>query len=800
MIMSQPTWRHYAWIFLISMSVLMLEIAIARILSVALLSHYAFVAISLAMFGLGLSGLIVYLFPTYFRRERLEDQLLYFSLAMAVSTSVMVVIFLHVPVTQELSWRGFFSLSFAYTSLLIPFFLGGTCISLLMTHFSSAIGRIYFADLIGASVGCLGIVAAMQFLSAPMVAPVVGALIGIGALALSHPIASTRRPMVFGAVAFALILLVGGMTTNLYSMRYVKTHTEPYSDLELWNSFSRISAFDHHLNAAQSVPLPYPRTFYTDPKFPGTMMLDIDGAAWTPMMNFNGDLSSVQFLRDSVLYAAHHLKPDANVLVIGTGGGRDLLAAKAFDQESVLGIELNPLMRRMVQEEYGDYSGRPYTMDGVEVVIDEARSRLHWVDDSFDVIQLSLIDTFSLNASGGFVFTENNLYTTEAFREYFKHLSDDGILSLTRYYVAAYPVEIMKIITTAREAWSEEGIPSISDRLLVLVQGINATVLVKRSPYTPEELEHITKLARKNRTGVLYSPSGRVGNADIAAVATASDLDSYVDNYPFLINAATDDQPFFFRFLRGRLEIVPDAELDPFLFLLNWDDALALMRLLIAVVAGLAALLFFIPLVLTYRRTVAGTSISLIAPSLLYFACLGYGFMMVEIPLMQGLVLLLGYPVYALAVVLFSLLLFSGIGSLLSSRFEAETGGALSVVLIAIVVVSLGYRFFLPVMIDSLLPTPNFVKIVATVLALGPIGLLLGMAYPLGIGLLRTVGQGLVPWAWGVNGAMSVVASVLGPFLGSRIGFSAAMLTGIFAYFVGLLCVVGIRRHSRMAG
>jgi spermidine synthase len=668
-----------------------------------------------------------------------------------------------------------------------------------MTHFSSRIGRIYFADLVGAGIGCLGIVLTMQVLPAPYAALVVALLAWATALVLCigvHP----RRigGVIVGGVVVAL-LVGAGSTTDLFRMRYVKSWQVFYSETEVWNAFSRVAAFRHTQNTIQTVAMPHPNQFYSGGDYAKVNILDIDGAAWTPMFHFNGDIDTVRFLRESVLYVAHHVRR-GNVLIIGTGGGRDLLAAKAFDQPSVLGLEINPSMREIVQNRYGEVSGRPYSLPGVNVIIDEARSRIATLDEKFDVIQLSLIDTFSLNAAGGFVFSENYLYTKEAFQEYFRHLTDDGILSITRFFSAAYPLETLKLVGMARAAWGAEGIESVDGHIVVLSQSDSATTLVKRTPFTAAELDTIDKVAAQYNMSVLHRP-GVINYLDsgIGGLIRAPDFEAYLDAAPFLIGPPTDDRPFFFNFLRGRLAAgdIPGPDADPFQFLRQWHEALSMLYLLVGVVTVLAAVFFLGPLVVLAMRSEAAVRPSTAVPLLLYFACLGYGFMMLEVPLLQRFVLFLGYPVYALAVVLFALLLFSGAGSLLSSRFSSDARQALIRVLVAIMLLAIVYLFLVPVVIDAFLATSIYVRIFVTVAFLAPIGLVLGMAYPLGITVLRGFSDTLVPWAWGLNGALSVVASVLAIVIGSRFGFSVAFLTGIAAYGVALVVMATTPRLVR---
>lgn len=787
-----PERRHYVAVFLVSLALLVLEISMARILTVALVSHYAFVAISLAMFGLGLSGLAIYLAPSRFPASRIDDQLPLFASLFGGAAAVSLFIFLHIQVLQEVSRYGYLSLAVAYTVLAVPYFLGGLCISLAMTHFSSRIGSVYFADLAGASAGCLVVVAALQCMPAPLAVLACAFVVTVAASVFSR--GRPRAALAHVVTAATAAMLVGGLATDAFTMRYVKTRDQFYSRTELWNAFSRVAAFDLPSNAAQILPMKEEADRYADGPYPPTMMLDIDGAAWTPMMGWDGRPESVQFLRDSVLYAGHHLKPGARTLVIGTGGGRDLVAAIAFGQPSILGLEINPLMRRMVEEEYGDWTGHPYTHPGVEVIVDEARSRLTSTDDTFDLIQLSLIDTFSLNSSGGVVFSENYLYTTEGFDEYFDHLAPDGVLSLTRYFVPNYPMEVLRLVSMARDAWERRGVTGFASHLLVLKQNLNATMLVKKTPWTQAELEKARALAADIKADILYAPGFTGGHPDLTALATTPDWRGYCDRHAYHIDPPTDDAPFFFDFLRHEM---PVAEDDPFHFLQAWNDALKLMHRLIGVVTLIATLFFAAPLLLLARPGERRVRAAVAAPLLLYFACLGYGFLMIEIPLLQRFVLFLGYPVYALAVVLFSLLLFSGLGSLTVGWSDSPPLGRLVRAVGGIVVLSAAYVHGVPWVISGFLGADIAVRVAITVALLAPLGLLLGMAYPLGISVLREHGEELVPWAWGLNGVMSVVASVAAVFIGSRIGFTAAFLTGVAAYALALASMLLATRIAR---
>jgi spermidine synthase len=779
----EPDRRHYGVVFGASLGLLMLELAVARTLSVALLSHFAFVAISLAMFGLGLAGLVVYLRPDRFPRAAVDEQLVRALGRFGLWAALGVMIFLRIHVIQELSPRGFASLSAAYLVLALPFFFAGLCVTIAFTHFSSAIGRLYAADLIGASLGCLGAVVLLGVLPAPVVPLVVGVGATAAAFLLARRVGVSQR-VPFLRFAFAALVLVLALGTDVARMRYVKNWEGFYSEAEAWNVFSRISVIPNpKLLAPHTLPLRNPPTFYTPDRFPASKWLDIDGTAWTPMFRYDGNPASVAFLRESAIYAVHAVRPNARVLIIGTGGGRDILAAQAaYGQPSVTGIEINPLMTYMVQERFGDYSGRPYTLPGVHVILGEGRSMLSGIRDTFDVIQLSLVDTFAAGAAGGFVFSENYLYTTEAFREYFRHLAPGGVLSMTRYFVGGYPLEMMRLVRMTSAAWAAEG-ATAGTSMVVLAQGSVATLLAKRDPWTPEELAIIDRLAAENGMATVYDPRAyQPGTPEVLGLRGV--LPRYHDSATLTTAPTTDDAPYFFQFIRWPVERVGE---DPMRMIHVGNEALGLMALLLGTVAILALAFFVGPLLFLARGRVSRDRRTLAL--LTYFVGLGFGFMMIEIPLLQRLVLFLGHPAYSLAVGLFSLLLFCGLGSLASERVVRQPSAGAPWLGAAIVGASLLYAAGLPILVDRFLDLPVALRIVIAVVVLAPIGLLLGMAYPVGIRILRGHDESLVPWAWGLNGATSVVASVAAVFVGAQAGFTWALLLGSTVYALGFLAL-----------
>ena len=444
-------------------------------------------------------------------------------------------------------------------------------------------------------------------------------------------------------------------------------------------------------------------------------------------------------------------------------------------------------MGHIVNGVYGDYSGRPYTQIGAEVIFDDGRSYVRRSQEHFDVIQLSLIDTFSLNASGGFVFSENYLYTTEAFEEYFRHLTDQGILSVTRYFVPKYPVEILRLLAMVSAAWRAEGVTDPAQHIVVLNQGFNGTLLAKRTPFTAEEIDKLKALAAENHINVLYTPGSTDGHREIRDLLTSADPAGYIEGYPFLIYPPTDDRPFFFHFLRGRLPEEPSKQDDPFVFLIQWNHALALMYLLIFIVAGLAGVFFFgsAPAAgAAWDEQRAGTTRRTAAAVLRLSRLRLHGHRdpahaaADPVPRLPGLRARRG-AVRAAALLRCRRAAQQPVRRRQPARRHTRADGRRGAV---VALRLLPARHPAP---DDRIPIA--MKIVVSVLLLAPIGMALGMAYPLGITILRRVSEGLVPWAWGLNGALSVVASVFAIFISSRVGFTATMITGSITYFVALM-------------
>ncbi|UCD59038.1 MAG: hypothetical protein JSV16_08065 [Candidatus Hydrogenedentota bacterium] len=786
----------FAGLALTSLCILMLELTLTRIFSVTMWYHFAFVAISVALFGISASGLMVFLFENAFPRERLDRQLPLFSSLMALSVVVALVVILRTPFFPRFSLAGLVMCGIIYGTITIPFFLGGICISLLLWHHAERVSGLYFSDLLGAALGCLATLVALNTFTGPQV--VLLAAVIAGGASICFAITCDRRPVTVGSgLVFVLVLALflfnrSDFLTRLWIVKHpleAGQTREKNIIFEKWNSFSRVT-----VSPVENQPIfgwGLSATF--DGYQPPQMAMVIDAAAGTQLIGFDGDLSKVEFLKYDLTFWVHWLKERAKVLIIGPGGGRDVLAALAFGQRPVVGVEINPIIVNAVRNEFGNFVGNVYQRPEVEIHIDEGRSFLSRRKEKYDIIQASFVDTWAATSSGAFVLTENNLYTLEAFEEYFKHLEDDGMLTFSRWYYEHAPGEALRLAALGVESLERIGCARPRPHFLLakksywLTEGPDGigTIILKKSPFSREELDRAREVCRRLNFQIVCSPDS-VGDPIFERLFDKSRREELYREYPLNVVPPTDDKPFFFHMARIRRVLSNEIEQGRTKYNVK---AVAVLANLLVVITTLALVFLILPLFLF--RSLKPRELIRHWRYLLYFVLIGFGFIALEIPLIQRFTLFLGHPIYSLAVVLCSLLLFSSLGSLFTRRASAADARSFLIkALLSLTLVLLLYLVLLPYLVHALISLPTYLKVLISLALIAPSGWLMGMPFPLGIKLTSENAQFLVPWCWSVNGAFSVLASVASIAIAINFGFSVTMALGGAAYLAVLIMLV----------
>jgi spermidine synthase len=792
----------YIGLALVSLCILVLELTLTRIFSVTMWYHFAFVAISVALFGISASGLVVFLLEKMFPVEKLDKHLSLFSSLMAISIVATLFVTLRVPFAPSLTLGGILRTALIYGTVVMPFFLGGICISLILWRHSDRVSGLYFADLLGAAVGCLVTLLALNVLPGPQVL-LLAAVIAAGASLCFAFGGGGRTATIFSGatLAGALLLFAFSGSASLTKLMLVKNPggtgqtVEEKILFEKWNSFSRITV--HPMAPGEVFGWGLSENF--DGHRPPQLFMRIDASAGTQIVGFDGDFDKVDFLKYDVTSLVHWIKERARVLIIGPGGGRDVLAALTFGQKQVIGVEINPVIVDAIRDDFGDFAGNLYDRPDVEIHMDEGRSFLSRSKDSYDIIQASLVDTWAATSSGAFVLTENNLYTVEAFEAYLSRLNDDGMLTFSRWYYERAPGEALRLTALAIEALERAGVEDTRAHLLLAKKGYwaekagpdgVATMIMKKSPFTAEELEKAVEACERMDFQLVYSPEA-IEDPVFNKLFDKASRNKFFREFPLDIVPPTDDKPFFFHLIRFRHLLTGMVEQGAMQF--NVDAVLVLANLFLVMV-GFAFLFLILPMLLA--RSLKLPQLLTHWKHLAYFMLIGLGFIMVEIPLIQRFTLFLGHPIYSLAVVLFSLLLFSSLGSFFTRRAatEDQARGFILKALGALCVIVLVYIFLLEPLIHGLIAMPTPAKILVSLALIAPLGFLMGMPFPLGVRLVAKDAQFLIPWCWSLNGAFSVLASVGSIAIAISSGFSVAMASGGAAYLAVLILVASTGR------
>jgi hypothetical protein len=738
---------------------LALQVVLTRLFSAALFYHFAFFVISLALLGVGAGAILVYLWPKRFGAGGTEA-------ALARWAAVFAVLMLVVPallVRIDYDFDGF-RVTTAFAARLgaaaalaaLPFLAAGIAIALAVRDYVGSVGRLYAFDLIGAGLGAVGVVPLLWVVDAPTLSVALGAL---GALA-SLLFAPRRSALV--VLGLAVVLTGLAASTRLY---HLPASFEPDRTVaaDRWTPISRVVGYAGSEHSAAVV------TYDQD-------------LAPVPLRAPGGPLPDWRALGLGPQRTAFDLAPKGRALIIGGGGGRDIYNALTAGERDVDVIELNRQIRDVVDEPLRPWSGSPYSLPRVHGAIGDGRSALAARSTRYDAINIGFTNTLTASAGQAYALAENNLYTVEAFREYFDHLRPRGVLSVSRLYRFAGE-EALRATVLALAALEEDGARDPERHVLVLLgrdalEAVFGTVIVRREPFTAAEVARARTLARERGADVVFGPGGPA-RREWAGLARAESLDAFCTGYRLNVCPPTDDKPFFLNSVRlGDLGTARPGEAT---FIARTPFVVLLIAL--GILAVLCAVALLAPLAL--RRGQPRPP----ARALAFFAAIGLGFLLLEIVLIQRFVLFLGFPTYALSVVLFALLVFTGLGSYASARWSAPRR-SLALALAAACALLLLVAFALGPLVHALIDAPFALRVAVTVLALAPVGLALGTAMPTGLRRLDALHPGAVPWAWGVNGACSVLAAVLGIAIALVAGFTVTTLVALGCYLLALADVL----------
>ncbi len=766
---------------LMSFSALLLELGLTRLFSVVLFYHFAFLAISIALLGLGAGAVFAYLRREWLERWHVGQLGAWLCAVNAIVIVVVLEIVLHSQVALHLDWSNFRHLSVLYLASAVPFFITGLLFSLVFARHPARITQLYGADLLGGSLACLALVPLLNFVGGPNT--ILFAAMAVAAAGVAWSNSQTRRIPALLVLAL-LFLIVANFRGKLIDIVYAKGMKRETPLFAKWNALSRVEV-DRWGDAKAIV---------------------IDADASTYVMNsdpYHWDEAYRRNLMSAASSMANVLRPHGDFAIIGPGGGVDVLRAVANGSPSVTGIEINPIIATdIMRGAFADYAHHLYEIPEVHMHVSDGRSFVRNSRDRYDVVQMTLVDTWASTAAGAFALSENNLYTVEAFREYFEHLKPDGMIAITRWEFTR-PREALRVVSQAMEALRQLGVRDSTQNFIVVsdgelnVDGRPVLVLAKKSPFTLEEQKAVLNHIRGEAPGesnlnlhVLYLPATAatpgMSHPAFAELIRSQDARAFSTHYPFNVSPVTDNAPFFFFTLKPE-QVFGGQDRGG----IDWKVNLGIAILGLVLVISVAAVIIFLllPLLLSPQAR-SGRSLSL-----LYFIAIGLGYILVEIAFIQRFVLFLGNPTYALTVVVFLMLLSSGLGSVLSRRWFHEptrVASAMAFIVAALLI----YVFALPHLLGALVGLPFAVKLLLSAALLVPPGFAMGMPFPSGLRALSSqdsrvqsaaAKHGAVEWAWAMNAASSVLGSVLAMVIAIQFGLNVTLACGAVAYVLAML-------------
>ena len=778
--------RYYGAIFVLACATLSFQILITRFFSVMLYYHFAFAAISLAMLGLTRGAMEVYNRPERYRPEAVGAEFARHAAWFAVSGVGAMVAFLCVPlVIPGVLVPG--ALALVALTFVIPFSESGICITLLLTRLPYAGGWLYAADLTGAAFGCLGIIFALLVVDPVSATLWLGSFAaGAGWMVVRSSNGGSRR--LSGAVALTLAA-VAALHTGLdvagkthLGVFWAKGREETGTLFERWNTYSRVRV--RPLGEVAPFGWGFARA-------PATKidqhLLDIDADAATVITRHDGDLGKLSYLKDDVVNSAYLVQPPTDVAVIGVGGGRDILSALLFGAKRIRGIEINPAIFEVLTDKFADFSGHLDRQPGVALVNAEARSYINHSSDRYDLVQISLIDTWAATAAGGLTLTENRLYTVEAWGDFYRALKPGGLLSVSRWYdPAGYRGEFYRLVAIAADALQRQGVAA--DELTHHVIAVNAgpivTVITRPDALTDAEWQGAQARLIAQGFKLLLGPGVAFDTITSTLLSGKADP-AYLASLPENIAASTDDSPFFFFTQR-----LANFLARPSSAVTNNNVAISMILLMLGVALTACVYYIAVPFVQLARQM----PLSTLTPPVFYFSAIGLGFMLIEISQMQRLMVFLGHPVYGLSVVLFTLLIFSGLGSATVGALAPRRGVMLGRAA-ALLVTLAAAGVLTPLVITWARSEATDIRILISVSLLAPPAFCMGMMFPLGLGIWRRHAE-LLPFLWSANGITSMLASVLGVALSIQFGIAATYALGVALYSVAGALLALTRKDS----
>ncbi|MGZ5620732.1 MAG: spermine/spermidine synthase domain-containing protein [Methylobacter sp.] len=792
--MMKPPLSLLVAIGIISASALAYEVLLMRLFSIIQWHHFAYMMISLALLGYGVSGVFLAL-----NRDRLTQ------LFPAAIMANMLLFSLYVPICfllaqqipfnpAEMLWTPMqlLYLCIIYLMLALPFFFAANVVGLCLYYYNNQVSSIYAADLSGAGIGSAAVIFLLFFLFPEKIL----AMLILSGLAATLLVSNYSFEVEKNWTITPIIL---GLAVIFTPPGWMMLKVSPYKSLNQLLQVPDTKIIDSYSSPlglisvvkSETTPLRHAPglSLNATSEPPEQLGVFIDADNMTAITRYNGDPATLGYLDQTTSALPYHLKLLNDILILGAGTGSDVLQANFHTIKHIDAVELNPQIIDLVQRKYADFAGYLYSGTHVDVHIDEARGYLAASNKSYDLINISLLDAFGASAAGLYSMAENYLYTEQAVQEYLNHISPDGYLSITRW-VKIPPRDESKLLATVISALKKAGVDQPGQQIIMIRGWQTSTLIVKNGVVSTEEIGRMKQFCTERSFDLVYYPGIAEPEANRfnvqqqpylyqATVALLGDHgEAFIDRYKFNIEPATDDKPYPLHFFKWQalpetLSLLGTSGS----FLFESGYLLLIAALMQAILASL--LLIVLPLKLWKNKLGIAPEAANHLPMLAYFFSLGLAFLFIEIAFMQKFILILHHPLYAITVVLSTFLLSAGTGSYFSCRFEKS---AIMLPIAVIALLSIGYSLGFETIAELLLKTGSLSRYLLSIVLIAPLGFFMGMPFPMALAKIGQSTPELIPWAWGINGCASVISAILATLIAMQFGFTVLIFLAVVLY------------------
>lgn len=780
---------------IISVAIIAFQLSLMRILSVIQFHHFAYMIISVALLGFGAAGTFLSIFRE--RAVKYFDTVIFLASFFCSVTILLSTVLIHYlrfePFLIFWEFSTATSLLLFYIAILLPFFFGAVVICLSFMKYSEYIGEIYFYNLFGSALGGVCTIGLMWWLD-PLTLPYTVALLSLVSAFLSFKYFHLNRKYVLPLSLILIIIIYGfvnpitlrvseykslSKTLNIPDAKIIDERISPMAKLTTVES--SVLRYAPGLSYSFTGEIPVQVGLFSDGEWVGTILKD-------NIVEKTDFLNSTTSALPYYLFRRDTLHPE--VLVIGAGTGTEIRLASQNGAKRITGIELNPQVIE-IAEKYLKISDGGFGGADINFIAAEGRGYLNQVEQKYDVISIPILEGWTASVAGMYSLYENYLFTVESINLMVQRLNDGGILAIT-CWLNIPPRHAIKLFATLVEAAEKMSIKNPEKHITAIRSWGTATLIFKKSPLNASEISAIRKYCDDKYFDAIYFPGISSEETNIynqldddyffksAVSILSNNKKDFYDEYIFNVQPSSDNKPYFSHFLKLKSfkylsDVYSKESVSNVAFL---ELGYVVLYITFFQIVGISILLIIVPLLFFKKKVPTSEKFR----TLIYFAGLGIGFMFIEIVMIQKFILFLSHPIYSVSVVITSLLLFAGIGSWFSHKIFIPRRRKLQIIIVSLVVITLIYNFILPMIFNSLIHFPFIFKYIVSILLIAPQAFFMGMPFPLGLKKISENSATLVPWAWGINGCLSVVSAVTAPLIAMEFGFNAVILIAAISY------------------